>query len=63
MPDGNKDAKSEIDPQVGYGNSPVITAAEYFKRVRQTYVRGCKLSAETWPEVPTEPGHDPTPQA
>ena len=49
MPDGNKDAKTQAAQQegdAGYGNSRVITADEYFKRVRNSYVRGCKWSAE-----------------
>lgn len=59
MPDGNRDAKAEAAPQEGYGNARVISADEYFKRVRHTYVRGCKWSAEDWQKVLAELGKDP----
>jgi gentisate 1,2-dioxygenase len=67
MPDGNKDAKANAgEPQrgaagqePGYGNARVISADEYFKRVRHTYVRGCKWSAEDWQKVLAELGKDP----
>jgi hypothetical protein len=58
MPDGNKDAKQPADA-VGYDNGRVISADEYFKRVRHTPVRGCKWSAAEWRSVLAELGKDP----
>jgi len=66
MPDGNKDSKANAGQEVGtagreagFGNSRVISADEYFKRVRHGYVRGCKWSAEDWQKVLAELGKDP----
>lgn len=54
---------SPTDParegDAGFGNARVITADEYFKRVRHTHVRGCKWEAEDWQETLEELGKDP----
>jgi gentisate 1,2-dioxygenase len=59
MPDGNKDAAKTAETEIGYGNARVISADEYFKRVRHTQVRGCKWSAADWQKVLGELGKDP----
>lgn len=52
--------KETDDPgDAGYGNGRVITADEYFQRVRHTDIRGCKWEAEDWQEKLTELGKDP----
>jgi gentisate 1,2-dioxygenase len=62
MPDEartNVAGSGAIDPAVGYENGRVITADEYFKRVRHTHVRGCKWSAADWRKVLADLGKDP----
>jgi gentisate 1,2-dioxygenase len=46
-------------PDPASANARVITADEYFKRVRHTHVRGCKWSAEDWQATLAELGKDP----
>ncbi len=43
----------------GYGNARVITADEYFKRVRQAPVRGCKWDGDEMLALLEELGKDP----
>ena len=43
----------------GFGNARVVSADEYFKRVRHTAVRGCKWAAEDWQNLLAELGKDP----
>ena len=43
----------------GYGNARVITADEYFKRVRQGPVRGCKWDGDEMLALLEELGKDP----
>lgn len=43
----------------GHGNARVITADEYFKRVRHTAVRGCKWDGEEMLALLQELGKDP----
>lgn len=65
MPDDVKDSdKSRPSPaagddQVGYGNARVISADEYFNRVRHGAVRGAKWDAEDWQGLLNELGKDP----
>lgn len=40
-------------------NARVITADEYFKRVRHTHVRGCKWDGDDWKSLLGELGRDP----
>ncbi len=44
---------------VGFGNGRVITADEYFKRVRHGAVRGCKWDGDEMMAVLNELGKDP----
>ena len=45
--------------QSGSGNARVITADEYFTRVRHNPIRGCKWPAEDWQGTLNELGKDP----
>ena len=70
MPDDSKDPKPVVvgestdasalpDGATGYKNARVITADEYFKRMRHTPVRGCRWPAEDWQATLDELGKDP----
>lgn len=61
MPLDNEPTTTEDlpDGETGYGNARVISADEYFQRVRHTAVRGCKWPAEEWQELLGELGKDP----
>lgn len=50
---------SEHKEARGPAEARVITADEYFKRVRHTHVRGAKWAAEDWQKVLGELGKDP----
>ncbi|MCZ6603770.1 MAG: cupin domain-containing protein [Alphaproteobacteria bacterium] len=50
---------AETQDEVGYGNGRVITADEYFKRVRHTAVRGCKWDGDEMLSALEELGKDP----
>jgi gentisate 1,2-dioxygenase len=54
----DKDAKAGRN-EPGYGNARVITADEYFKRVRQGPVRGCKWDGDEMLALLEELGKDP----
>lgn len=47
------------DEKLGHGNDRVISADEYFQRVRHPHVRGCKWDAEDWQDLLGELGRDP----
>ena len=46
-------------PDAKSKNARVITADEYFKRVRHSHVRGCKWEGDEWKELLGELGKDP----
>tara|TARA_B100000686_G_scaffold288282_1_gene314285 strand:+ start:365 stop:967 length:603 start_codon:yes stop_codon:yes gene_type:complete len=46
-------------PDAHSKNARVITADEYFKRVRHTHVRGCKWEGDEWKKVLGKLGKDP----
>ena len=46
-------------PSADSENARVITADEYFKRVRHGHVRGCKWDGEDWKEKLEDLGRDP----
>ena len=54
----DKDAKARRNAP-GFGNARVITADEYFKRVRQGPVRGCKWDGDEMMSLLNELGKDP----
>ena len=54
----DKDAKPGRN-EPGFGNARVITADEYFKRVRQRPVRGCKWDGDEMMSRLNELGKDP----
>lgn len=53
-----KDAETRRNTP-GFGNARVITADEYFKRVRHNGVRGCKWDGDEMMAVLNELGKDP----
>ncbi|MCY3828995.1 MAG: cupin domain-containing protein [Rhodospirillaceae bacterium] len=50
---------AEADGEPGYGNARVITADEYFQRVRHGAVRGCKWDGDEMLGLLEELGKDP----
>ncbi len=56
-----KEGAAPAAPQddVGFGNGRVISAYEYFKRVRHTEVRSCMWKGGDWKALLNELGRDP----
>ena len=46
-------------PDANSENARVISADEYFQRVRHTHVRGCKWEGDDWKALLEELGNDP----